>query len=226
MELERRIAQVRETIATSAARRGRPADSVRLIAISKTIPASVVAEAYQLGIAEFGENRIQEAESKIAQLAADGIRPVWHLVGHLQTNKIPAALRCFDILESVDSLRLAEALSKRISGAPIPVLLEVNIAGEASKNGFALDDPAAPFDEAIATIRALPGLDVRGLMTVAPISADAETVRPFFRRLAEIAARHGLAELSMGMTDDYPIAIEEGATMVRVGRAIFGERPH
>ncbi|MCS6801837.1 MAG: YggS family pyridoxal phosphate-dependent enzyme [Chloroflexota bacterium] len=220
-----RLARVRDAIAAAAARSGRPAEAVRLVAVTKTVPVETIAEAYALGVRDFGENRVQEGQPKIAALAAHGIRPTWHFVGHLQTNKAAAALRCFDILQSVDSLRLAETLSRRARGAPVRILLEVNVAGEPSKFGFRLDDPAQPFADALAAIRALPGLVVEGLMTVAPLTDNPESVRPVFRRLAELAAAHGLAELSMGMTDDFPVAIEEGATMVRIGRALFGERP-
>lgn len=220
-----RIARVQDAIAAAALRSGRPADAVRLVAVTKTVPAEVIAEAYALGLREFGENRVQEAQPKIAALAAQGIRPVWHLVGHLQTNKATAALRCFDILQSVDSLRLAEALSRRVTGGPTRIFLEVNVAGEPTKFGFRLDDPTQPFADVVAAVRALPGLMVEGLMTVAPQVDDPELVRPVFRRLAELAAIHGIAELSMGMTDDFVVAIEEGATVVRIGRAIFGERP-
>lgn len=225
MTLADRIARVQDAIAAAALRSGRPAEAVRLVAVTKTVPAEVIAEVYGLGLREFGENRVQEAQPKIAALAAQGIRPVWHLVGHLQTNKATAALRCFDILQSVDSLRLAEALSRRVTGGPTRIFLEVNVAGEPTKFGFRLDDPTQPFADVVAAVRALPGLMVEGLMTVAPQVDDPELVRPVFRRLAELAAIHGIAELSMGMTDDFVVAIEEGATVVRIGRAIFGERP-
>jgi pyridoxal phosphate enzyme (YggS family) len=225
VSLADRIARVQDAIAAAAARSGRPANAVRLVAVTKTVASERIAEAYALGVRDFGENRVQEAQPKIAALAAQGLRPVWHLVGHLQTNKAAAALRSFDILEAVDSLRLAEAISRRVTGTPARILLEVNVAGEPSKFGFRLDDPQQPFADAVAAIRALPGLLVEGLMTVAPIAENPEEVRPVFRRLAELAAAFQLRELSMGMTDDFPIAIEEGATMVRIGRAIFGERP-
>jgi pyridoxal phosphate enzyme (YggS family) len=225
VSLADRIARVQDAIASAALRSGRPADAVRLVAVTKTVAATVIADAYACGLREFGENRVQEAEPKIAALAAQGIRPVWHLVGHLQTNKAAAALRCFDILQSVDSLRLAETLSRRVTGEPARIFLEVNVAGEPTKFGFRLDDPTQPFADVVAAVRALPGLVVEGLMTVAPLVDDPERVRPVFRRLAELAATHGIAELSMGMTDDFVVAIEEGATVVRIGRAIFGERP-
>ena len=225
MSLADRIARVQEAIAAATARSGRAANAVRLVAVTKSVPAERVAEAYTLGLREFGENRVQEAQPKIATLAALGIHPVWHLVGHLQTNKVGAALRCFAILQAVDSLRLAEAISRRVTGGPARVLLEVNVAGEPTKFGFRPDDPQQPLADVVAAVRALPGLEVEGLMTVAPIAANPEEVRPVFRRLAELGVALGLRELSMGMTDDFPVAIEEGATIVRIGRAIFGERP-
>jgi pyridoxal phosphate enzyme (YggS family) len=144
----------------------------------------------------------------------------WHLVGHLQTNKVKAALQLFDFIQSVDSLHLAEAINRHAQ-RPLPVLLEVNVAAEESKNGFSPDQVLQQTE----AIRRLPNLDVRGLMTVAPLTDDAESVRWVFRRLRELRDELGLRELSMGMTDDYPVAIAEGATLLRIGRAIFGERP-
>jgi pyridoxal phosphate enzyme (YggS family) len=142
------------------------------------------------------------------------------MIGHLQTNKVAAALRLFDVIHSVDSLRLAEAISSRAASA-LPVFLEVNVAEEPSKGGFDVGE----LSDAVPAVRRLPNLDVRGLMTIAPIAGRSEDVRPVFRRLREAAHGLGLSGLSMGMTNDYEIAIEEGATHVRVGRAIFGERP-
>jgi hypothetical protein len=170
------------------------------------------------GIAHVGENRVQEAAAKI--LALRGLPVTWHLVGHLQTNKAKTALELFDIIHSVDSLHLAEVLSHRAE-RPLPVLLEVNVTGEVSKFGFSPDDVAA----AAQAIPRLPHVDLRGLMTVAPFVSDPETVRPVFRELRRLRDALGLRELSMGMTDDFEVAIEEGATLVRIGRAIFGERP-
>lgn len=210
---------VRGRIARAAERAGRDPASVRLVAISKTYGPEAVLAAWRAGQREFGENRVQEAEEKIPAVAAAGARPVWHLVGHLQTNKVRPALRLFDILHSIDSLHLAEALQRR-SEEPVPALVEVNIGGEASKSGFA----PADVDDALTALRRLSQLDVRGLMTVAPAVADPEEVRPLFRALAALAGRHGLPELSMGMSGDFEVAIEEGATLVRIGTAIFGPR--
>ena len=187
--------------------------------VSKGFSAEAVAEACAAGLRDVGENRVQEAAGKIEPLAALGVRPRWHLIGHLQTNKAKIATSLFAILHSVDSVRLAEALSRR-AREPLPILLEVNVAQEARKFGF----PPTEVASALSVIADLPNLDVRGLMTVAPLTDRPETVRPVFRRLRELRDAHGLAELSMGMTDDFEVAIEEGATMVRVGRAIFGLR--
>ena len=168
---------------------------------------------------EIGENRVQEALAKIGQLSGLEPRPTWHMVGHLQTNKARVAAGIFDIIHSVDSIRLAEALS-RCTQKTMPILLEVNLAGEASKMGFSPAEVAA----ALELISRLPRLEVKGLMTIAPMASDAEQVRPVFRKLRSLRDSLGLEQLSMGMTGDFEVAIEEGATMVRIGRAIFGER--
>jgi hypothetical protein len=213
------LAAVRGRIERAAERAGRDPATVKLVAISKTFPAEAVLAAYEAGQRCFGENRVQEAEPKVHAVAATGAAPEWHLVGHLQTNKVRDALRLFAIIHSVDSSRLAATLDSRLA-APYPVLVELNVGGELSKSGFSIDDAEA----AVAAIRALPHLDVRGLMTVAPMAADPEGVRPIFRRLAELARRLGLPELSMGMSSDFEVAIEEGATLLRIGTAIFGHR--
>ncbi len=214
------IAAVRARIAAAAARAGRDPAGVRLVGVSKTFPAEVVAAAVRAGLADIGENRVQEAVAKRAALDTAGLRPVWHLVGHLQTNKVKPALQTFDILHSIDSLRLAEALNRHAT-RPVDVLIEVNVAGESTKFGFAPDEVA----EAVRHLQRLEHLRLRGLMTVAPQVDDPEQVRPVFRALRALRDATGLAELSMGMTDDVEVAVEEGATMVRIGRAIFGPRP-
>jgi hypothetical protein len=192
---------------------------VTLIAVTKTIGVPAIEAAFNAGIRNFGENRVQEAQPKIEQLAS--LRPslIWHMVGHLQTNKAKTAMDIFDIIHSVDSLRLAETLSQRSQGK-LPVLIEVNVSGEATKSGFLLPEA----DEAVKRIGRLPNIEVEGLMTIAPWGSDAEEVRPIFRRLRQLGDDLGLRHLSMGMTDDFEVAIEEGATLVRIGRAIFGER--
>ncbi len=207
-------------IAAAAARAGRDPHAVRLIAVTKTFPAEVCAAALDAGLTDLGENRVQEGAAKAVALAEGGRSPVWHLIGHLQSNKVKAALDAFAVIHSVDSVELATAISRRTS-APISVLLEVNVAAEPSKYGFSLDETASAYERIVV----LPNLDVRGLMTVAPQAEDAEQVRPVFRRLRRLAESLGLPELSMGMSGDYEVAIEEGATMVRIGSALFGPRP-
>ena len=215
-----RLAEVRGRIADAARRSGRSGDDVTLVAVSKTHPADAVAEALRAGCTHFGENRVQEGAAKAAEVAeGDGPPPTWHLIGHLQTNKVGAALGAFAILHAVDSERLLRAISAAAT-SPVKVLIEVNVAAEPQKFGIAPGELDALLDAA----RALPNVDVRGLMTVAPLAAGAEASRPVFRELRLLADRHRVPELSMGMTNDYEVAIEEGAKLVRVGRALFGDR--
>ena len=233
-DLTDRINRVRETIARTAEAVGRRPDAITLVAVSKTMPAHLVVAAARAGLTDFGENRVQEAETKIPAIADvlnSAVDPMirWHLVGHLQSNKARPALRLFSVIQSVDSVGLAVTLNRLASerGAPVDVLLEINVAQEESKFGFTVEDARRLFGE----IRTLDQLRIRGLMTVAPLESEAEATRPIFRRLRtlrdELEANNvgiHLPELSMGMTGDYPVAIQEGATIVRVGRAIFGER--
>jgi pyridoxal phosphate enzyme (YggS family) len=221
------LAHVRSRIAQAAQHAGRSPDEITLIAVSKTKPLELVKLAYTLGIKDFGENRVQEAQQKIAGFQAQGLR--WHMVGHVQTNKASKVVSLFDCIQSVDSLRLAQELSLQATrqGKRRGILLEVNVAGEKSKAGVSLDDAS----ELARQIVSLTGLEVQGLMTVAPLVANPEEVRPIFRalrtlreRLQEELPTSQWEHLSMGMTDDYTVAIEEGATIVRIGRAIFGER--
>lgn len=230
-ELAESIARVREAIASAVARSGRSAGEVTLVAVSKTVGPERVLAAARLGITDFGENRVQEAKAKIEALAGQLPPAVrWHLIGHLQSNKAKTAVQLFSVIESVDTVALGELLNRlgEQGGRRIPILLEVNVGGEASKFGFA---PDALYGQ-LPRLQALPMIEVRGLMTVAPAVADPEQARPYFRRLRELRDRLArtnpgakLDQLSMGMTGDYQVAIEEGATIVRVGRAIFGERP-
>jgi pyridoxal phosphate enzyme (YggS family) len=217
--LSDRIGAVRARIAAACERAGRSPDHVTLIAVTKTHSADAIAAAYSAGLRDFGENRVQEALPKIEALRDAGITPRWHLVGHLQTNKVRSAVEAFDILHSVDSERLARAISERAL-QPVPVLLEVNAGGEQSKFGVAPQE-AGTLAEIIGE---LPNVELRGLMTVAPRVEDPEDARPVFRLLRELRDAIGVRDLSMGMTDDFEVAIEEGSTMVRVGRAIFGAR--
>ena len=189
------------------------------MAICKGFPPAAIQEAVLAGVCHLGENRVQEAEAKRADLVDLPPDVVWHIVGHLQTNKVKTAMGLFDIIQSVDSLHLAEAISRRAPRA-VPIFLEVNVSGEPTKYGFSPQE----LPKAAEAIARLPNLDVRGLMTVAPLVSEQQEVRPLFRRLREMAHSLGLHELSMGMTDDFEVAVEEGATHVRIGRAIFGER--
>jgi hypothetical protein len=214
------VMRVRERIQAAAERAGRRADDVLLIAVSKTVEAERIREAIDAGVAALGENRVQEAKTKVRALG----HPVpWHLIGHLQTNKVKDALALFDVIHSIDRLEVAHEIERRAAGAgrPIDVLLEVNVANESSKSGFLPD----AVGEALDAIGGLAHLRVRGLMAIPPIVERAEDSRPAFKALSALAQRHGLGELSMGMSGDFEVAVEEGATMVRVGTAIFGPRP-
>jgi pyridoxal phosphate enzyme (YggS family) len=217
------VANVRARVARAAEKTGRNPAEITIVAITKTFPAEVVIQAVEAGVCELGENRIQEAVPKIAavtQWAQSQRRssPRWHLVGHLQRNKVKEALEHFAILQSLDSVRLAEALDQRAQRT-LDVYLELNVAGEESKQGFASEE----LGHALAAVSHLPRLNPIGLMTVAPLAED-EVVRDVFRRLRRLGEANGLKELSMGMSNDFEIAIEEGATCVRLGRVLFGER--
>lgn len=227
------IVAVRASIAEAAAKAGRDANEITLVAVSKTKPLEMVRIAYNLstqsnlGVTDFGENRVQDALPKIEEFHPAGLR--WHMIGHLQSNKVSKVVGAFDSVQSVDSLHLAQALNRHAEeqGIRLPVLLQVNVSGEASKEGMAQEEAPAVARQIVA----MPQLDVQGLMTIAPLVENAEEVRPVFRGLRELRNRlreevpqSAWQHLSMGMTDDYQIAIEEGATIVRIGRAIFGER--
>lgn len=239
MSVAHNIQAVQQMIAQACDRAGRNPADVRLIAVSKTHPVDTILEAMAAGLQHFGENRVEEAEIKIPVVNAHApAAPVWHMVGHIQSRKAKAVLPLFQYVHSVDSLKLAGKLSTLAleQSKKLDVLLEVNVSGEEAKYGFEASgwaenaDMRARLWPEIEQALALPGLNVIGLMTMAPIVADAEETRPVFRSLAALrtalceAFPVSLPELSMGMTDDYPVAIEEGATMVRIGRAIFGER--
>jgi len=216
-DIAQNLEAVKKRVAAACERAGRSPDEVTIIAVSKTKPASIVETAFEAGSTNFGENRVQEAEEKIGKLSH--INPTWHLIGHLQTNKVKTAVQLFDIIHSVDSVKLAGVIS-RLADKEIEVLLQVNVAQEDTKGGFTI----AELPQALATIGEMPNIKVQGLMTIAPWVSDAQKVRPVFKRLKELGDSLGLKHLSMGMTDDYEVAIEEGATMVRIGRAIFGAR--
>src|SRR5213082_3420898 len=219
------LERVREQIAQAAAKVGRAVDEIELVAISKTHDAAKVREAIEAGQTLFGESRVQEARAKIPELPSN-LR--WHFVGHLKKNKIRHALPLFELTHSVDSLALAEDINRiaEKDGLHPRVLLEVNVAGEGSKFGFQPDKLRAEMESLLA----LPRLSILGLMTIPPLAEEAEASRKYFVELRELRDRlqtefHvDLGQLSMGMTNDFPIAVEEGATLVRVGTAIFGER--
>ena len=212
-----RLDQVRERIEHACARSGRDPATVRLLAVTKIFGAEVIREAWAAGLREFGENYVQEMERKAAAVAdLDGAR--FHLIGHLQSNKTKKAAQLFSAIDSLDSVKLATRLDAE--AVPLDVTIEVKLSAEDAKTGA---DPAA-VGEIVAAIRGSRNLTLRGLMTVPPWSEDVELSRPYFARLRELAGEHGIAELSMGMSHDLEVAIEEGATWVRVGTALFGSR--
>ena len=230
-DIRTRIEAVRQKIAAACERVGRNPNEVILVAVTKTVPIETIKLAYVAGIRNFGENRVQEAATKISpaflrEFGSDTPAPQWHLIGHLQTNKVKKALELFQIIQSVDSLRLAEALQRHVAAMQqrMEVFIEVNTSGEPSKFGVSPNQALQ--------LAALPNLQLTGLMTIGALTDNQNIIRGCFRQLrdlrAEIAAANlpgvNLQHLSMGMTDDFEVAIEEGSTMVRVGRAIFGAR--
>ena len=217
------LASVLERIDRACHRAGREPSEVRLVAVSKTVPAERIGELLDLGHGLFGENRVQEALGKIPQL---GGRATWHLIGHLQRNKVRQVIGSFELIHAVDDLKLGREIDRRAAAAghTQPVLLQVNVSEEPTKHG--VDETGLP--ELLDGFASLEHVDLRGLMTIPPPVERPDESRPWFARLRDqAAARLGrkLPELSMGMTDDFEVAIEEGATLIRVGRAIFGERP-
>jgi len=216
MSIEASVSDVRARIAKAAHRAGRSPGDIVLVAISKTAEAPAIIEAFKAGITHFGESRIQEASEKLPALGEIRRHSTWHMVGHLQTNKVKNALQLFDIIGSVDSERLARAISGQAQRT-VPVFLEINVGGETNKYGVAVEQAAG----LLKSVSALSKLEVRGLMTVAPIYSDPGQARPIFRTLRRLRDELGLKELSMGMSDDFEVAVEEGATLVRIGRAIF-----
>ncbi len=224
-DISANVKRVRERMAGACARAGREAGSVTLVTVSKGHPAETVCAAAAAGLTLFGENRVQEGRAKIGQCPG---RLQWHLIGHLQSNKSRDAVNLFGMIQSVDSLALAREINKWAEKAArtMPVLLEVNVAGESSKFGYAPEEVLGELKE----VNALPRIEVHGLMTVAPFAPDPEKVRPVFRKLRELKGQceellgAPLAQLSMGMSGDFEVAVEEGATMIRLGSAILGAR--
>ncbi len=225
VSLAENLNSIQQRIHAACERAGRAVDSVSLLAVAKTQPPEVVKAAADLGLTLFGENKVQEARAKIPQCPG---RLRWHFIGHLQSNKARDAVELFEMIQSVDSLPLAQEINKRAEAAArtMPLLLEVNVAGEASKFGYPPERLLADLKE----LNALPRVEIQGLMTVPPWSAEPEKSRPHFRRLRELKAQceqilgAPLPHLSMGMTGDFEIAIEEGATIIRLGTALFGAR--
>ena len=222
-----RFEVVREHVAAACERAGRDPAEVTIVGVTKTHPVETVEEALAAGVVDLGENRAQELVPKAEQAAGMGLAPRWHFIGGLQRNKVRQVLPHITVLHSLDSLRLATEIERRIEqgrapqlDGPLPCYLEVNVGGEASKEGV---EPSA-LGELLRGVAEMQHIEVVGLMTVAPQVEDPELVRPVFRELRELAEAHGLAGLSMGMTEDYGVAIEEGATVVRLGRVIFGPR--
>lgn len=227
--LSENIKNIYNKMAHAAVRAGRNPEDVKLIAVTKGVEAGVIKKASTLGLNEFGENRVQEAEKKVSglQLQAASGKIRWHLIGHLQKNKARIAVELFDLIQSVDSLELAEAINRHAEkkGKVQRILIQVKLSDEESKYGISKDNVLSLFER----IGGLRNLRPEGLMTIPPFFDDPEKVRPYFRELREIRAEaekegSGLPELSMGMSNDFEVAIEEGATMVRIGTAIFGER--
>jgi len=226
MDLAANLESLRQRITAACARAEREPSSVALLAVTKTHPPETVAEAAQLGLTLFGENKVQEAKAKIPHCPG---RLRWHMIGHLQTNKCRDAVELFEMVQGVDSLHLAQELNKRAEQAAktMPILLEVNSGGEASKFGYTPEKLLAELPE----LNALPRLEVHGLMTVPPWAQNPEKVRASFRLLRELKERGEqilgapLPHLSMGMSGDFEVAIEEGATIIRLGTALFGPRP-
>ena len=219
MEIKENLKIVKDNIKAACDKAGRAYDEVTLIAVSKTKPNEMVMEAYEAGIRDFGENHVQELVGKMDTLP-DDIR--WHMIGHLQTNKVKYIVGRVYMIHSVDTIKLAREISKEAvkKGVTVTVTVEVNIAGEESKFGGTLSEG----EELVKEVSSLPGIKVVGLMCVAPYTEDAEENRMYFRNLKAMADKLGLKELSMGMSGDYKVAIEEGATFVRVGSSIFGAR--
>lgn len=217
MGLSERLAAVEKRIRAACARSGRRREEITLLAVTKTFPAEVIVEAHAAGLREFGENYVQEFERKAPQVRRlEGAR--FHLIGHLQSNKSRRAAELFDVIQTVDTVKLAQRLDA--AGRALEVMIEVKLSPEETKAGCAPEELPA----LVEAVRACPNLRLSGLMTMPPWSEDAEQSRPYFRRLRELAQQHGLTGLSMGMSHDLEVAVEEGATVVRVGTALFGER--
>ena len=225
MNIEENLSLIRQRITAACARTGRAADSVTLLAVSKSHPPETIRAAVECGQIYFGENKIQEAKAKIPLCPS---KARWQFIGHLQSNKVRDAVELFEMIQGVDSLAIAQEISKRAeqAGKTMPILLEINVAGEGSKFGYKPEQLLAELN----TVNALPRIEIHGLMAIPPYTPVAENARPYFQKLRELKLRceqslgAPLPHLSMGMSGDFEVAIEEGATIVRVGTALFGER--
>lgn len=218
--LAENLQSVKARIEQAALSCRRNPSAITIVGAVKTVPVETIRAAFALGIGNFGENYVQEAKSKKDILAKLGVNPTWHMIGHLQKNKVGEAVELFDVIETVDSVILAETIARKVTKQPMPIMLQVNITGETSKFGFVPKEVINVYK----TLKNLPELSIVGLMTIAPVVSNPQEARPFFRHLRQLRDELGLPELSMGMTDDFEVAIQEGATIVRIGRALFGER--
>ena len=233
IQVQERLNEVQERVETAARRSGRDIDAIRIVGVTKTHPYDVVLAAHEAGLRLIGENRVEEALPKKA--ASEDLADLeWHMIGHIQSRKSKSVVEIFDAVHSVDRIKIADRLNRdaKSAGIRLPILLECNVSGEASKWGWQLTEKESwpEIVDEFVRIRKLEHLEVRGLMTMAPMVADPERVRPIFEKLRLLrdylqnAVPGDWAELSMGMTDDYTVAVEEGATLLRIGRAIFGPR--
>lgn len=224
MSLKENLDRVKERLAGAAAKSNRSPNDITLVGVTKTVPEKVIAEAWRLGLRDFGENRVQEALPKMETLPP---QISWHFVGHLQSNKVKFVVPAFSLIQSLDRMKLAKELQKEAEkhNSKVKILLQVNVAEEKSKFGLSPGE----VEDALVEISAYPNIAVKGLMTIAPLVPDPEEVRPYFRRLHELFQQIRVPQvemccLSMGMTNDFEVAVEEGANMVRIGTAFFGER--
>jgi len=233
IEVQHRLNDVQERVDAAAGRSARQTNDIRIVGVTKSHPFEVVLAAHEAGLTLIGENRVEEAIAK--KSAAEELAELeWHMIGHIQSRKSKTVVQIFDIVHSVDRSKIADRLNRHAeqAGVRLPVLLECNVSGEASKWGWQLTEQEKwpEITDEFARIREMPNLDVRGLMTMAPMVAEPERTRPIFERLRNLrdylenAVPGDWTELSMGMTEDYEIAVEEGATLLRIGRAIFGPR--
>ena len=215
--LQEKLDAIEDRIRRAAAHAGRRREDITLLAVTKKFPAQAIVAAAELGIRDFGENYVQEFEGKRAALA--GLSARFHFIGHLQANKARKAVELFDVIQTVDSARVAERLNQA-APAPLDVMIEVKLSPEQAKAGISPED----LPQLVSAVRACANLRLQGLMTMPPWSDEAEPSRPYFRRLRDLAAEHALTGLSMGMSHDFEVAIEEGATLIRIGTALFGPR--